>query len=405
MNKIKRTERGQALILITFAIIGLIAITGLTVDGGIAYSDRRNAQNAADTAAYAGALAHVRNNDVETAGLSVATSNGYTGNVVITTAVSPAGVCPPQTNDNIDVTVTITSVVQTTFGRAVGVETMTNVVTATARACGTYLAPIFDGQAVVGLRPSGDCAFDSGESNSAKWKIKGSGIFSNGCAYSKNSDSVTFETAGQCAVAVGTASNFTCSQSDQSGKSITYPDDVLAIMPPNPCDGSPGDVGLAQPSPSGGSVVLSNGVYCITDFDEYDSTDIILNNATLYVTDTDFNLKFAGGGGFSGTPTASGDYNSYFMVIAYDPTPCDDFNDNNAQVLQYRGNSGGDPLYGTVLAPSACIDFRGNPDGSAINSQIIGYMVSSNGTADVYVEYDANENRRDPDPAVISLVE
>lgn len=54
----RKTERGQALILITLAMIGLIGLTGLTVDGGMAFSDRRNAQNAADSAAFAAALAH-----------------------------------------------------------------------------------------------------------------------------------------------------------------------------------------------------------------------------------------------------------------------------------------------------------------------------------------------------------
>src|ERR1044071_3739143 len=53
------TERGQALILIAFAAIGLFAIAGLAIDGTAKYSDRRHAQNAADTAALAGAFAKI----------------------------------------------------------------------------------------------------------------------------------------------------------------------------------------------------------------------------------------------------------------------------------------------------------------------------------------------------------
>jgi Flp pilus assembly protein TadG len=52
-------QRGQALILITFAMIALIAMVGLAVDGSMAFSDRRHAQNAADTAALAGAMTKV----------------------------------------------------------------------------------------------------------------------------------------------------------------------------------------------------------------------------------------------------------------------------------------------------------------------------------------------------------
>ena len=78
------------------------------------------------------------------------------------------------------------------------------------------------------------------------------------------------------------------------------------MMPPNPCDGTLGDVGL----PQGSGSTFSNGVYCISDMDALDKKDIVLNNATLYVTDTDFDLKFAGGGGFSGSDRKSTRLNS-----------------------------------------------------------------------------------------------
>ena len=57
--KTKKHESGQALVLITLAIVGLVGITGMIVDGGMTYTDRRNAQNAADSAAMSGVLAKV----------------------------------------------------------------------------------------------------------------------------------------------------------------------------------------------------------------------------------------------------------------------------------------------------------------------------------------------------------
>jgi Flp pilus assembly protein TadG len=54
------TQRGQALILIALAGIALFGIAGLAIDGSAKFSDRRHAQNAADTAALAGALALAR---------------------------------------------------------------------------------------------------------------------------------------------------------------------------------------------------------------------------------------------------------------------------------------------------------------------------------------------------------
>src|SRR5512140_1624789 len=71
------SEKGQALILIAFAAILLFGFAALAIDGSMKFSDNRHAQNAADGAAMAGALAQAHNQDVQTAALKVATSNGY----------------------------------------------------------------------------------------------------------------------------------------------------------------------------------------------------------------------------------------------------------------------------------------------------------------------------------------
>ena len=404
---IKAKEKGQALILITLAAIGLFAFAALAIDASRAYSNKRHAQNAADTAALAGALAFTRHKDIETTALARAKDNGYEtdGNlttVTVTITDVPTIDCPSDTTGK-DITVTIESQIPTTFARIIGRNYLDSGATATSRACGFYYAPLFGGNAVVGLNPSTfKCAFDSGPSNSAKWKLKGGGIFSNGCARSKNNDSV--DLTGECVSSVGAASGFTCES--EGTKPIAYPDDVLKTMPPNPCDGTPGDIGL--PPPASGST-FSNGVYCISNMDVYDQKDIVLDNATLYVTDIDFNLKFAGGGGFSGNPTHAGsyagsdDYSNYYMIIAYTSPPCEDFNDHTAQVIQFRGNGGG-TFSGTILAPSACVDLRGNGDANGIHTQVIGYNVSSNGNAGggnededrVYINYDDDENHKKP---------
>src|SRR5690606_19715435 len=74
---IKTSERGQALIIITLAAIGLFAFAALAIDGSMAFSEKRHAQNAADASALAGALAYARGNDIEAAALARAQSNGY----------------------------------------------------------------------------------------------------------------------------------------------------------------------------------------------------------------------------------------------------------------------------------------------------------------------------------------
>jgi hypothetical protein len=55
MNNNKSKESGQAIVLLVVSIVVLLGFTALAIDGGMVYSDRRKAKNAADTAALAGA--------------------------------------------------------------------------------------------------------------------------------------------------------------------------------------------------------------------------------------------------------------------------------------------------------------------------------------------------------------
>ncbi len=55
MKETHDTEGGQAIVIMVFAIIAMAALVGLAVDGGHLYTLRRQAQNAADAAALAGA--------------------------------------------------------------------------------------------------------------------------------------------------------------------------------------------------------------------------------------------------------------------------------------------------------------------------------------------------------------
>lgn len=57
MTTVERAKkaRGQALIILAFALLALVAFIGLAIDGGRFYAERRRTQNAADAAALAGA--------------------------------------------------------------------------------------------------------------------------------------------------------------------------------------------------------------------------------------------------------------------------------------------------------------------------------------------------------------
>lgn len=55
-NRFHRLEKGQTLVFFALAIFVLIGMLGLVLDGGMAYAQRRAAQNAADSGALAGVV-------------------------------------------------------------------------------------------------------------------------------------------------------------------------------------------------------------------------------------------------------------------------------------------------------------------------------------------------------------
>ncbi|HEX7235150.1 MAG TPA: pilus assembly protein TadG-related protein, partial [Nitrosospira sp.] len=186
-------ENGQALIIIVLAIVGLAGVAGLVIDGGNAFLDRRNAQNAADSAALAAALTRVRGTagqSLSGAALASAAQNGYdnngTSNIV---EVHQPPVSGPYQDNAEYVQVIITSNVKTYFARVLGRQQLTNRVEATARTKTPEVREILNGQAVISLAPFSDC-----NNQKAFWvhgeatlDITGGGVFvnssNNQCAF------------------------------------------------------------------------------------------------------------------------------------------------------------------------------------------------------------------------------
>lgn len=412
----KKSEKGQALILIVFAMIGLIGLTGLTVDGGYAYSDRRNAQNAADSAAFAAALAQSRGQNVTTTAQSVTTANGYNNNgttniVTVTTAASPSGVCPPQATNNLDITVQITSHVNTTFSTMVGVETVTNKVTATTRACGTYTAPLFNGNAIVSLSPSG-LGFDA--TGNPDWVINGGGIFSNSntCPSVKRQGAASLDIeTGYGITTPGCVSGISGVPINQGSGVAQYNwSDYKALLPLTPaCNGvatQSGGLWNPQVGADGstiafsGDMIFNSGLYCVTNSPGPFHGSISGTGVTFYIMSANFEMKFNGGGNLTATAPTGGDYGGVLMYLAPQE------NNGillNTQAIDMRGNGSGS-ITGSIIAPSADITMFGNSGTNGFHTQIIGYQVDSGGNADQMINYETNENYQAQQPALISLL-
>lgn len=74
----RESQSGQAFVIIVFMILGLFGFAALAIDGGMLYTERRRAQNAADAGALAAALAKVQGAHLYVAAFQRVESNGYT---------------------------------------------------------------------------------------------------------------------------------------------------------------------------------------------------------------------------------------------------------------------------------------------------------------------------------------
>ena len=413
--KVASQERGQALILIVFAIIGLFGITGLAVDGGMAYSDRRYAQNAADNAALAAALANSRGKDANAAALGAAKTNGFNNNgatnTVKVTMVSAPG-CPFSGTGK-DITVQITSKIQTYFGTVVGIRQITNVVEAVTRSCTAYSGPPFPGNAIVALGPTGTGFNAVGTTD---WKVEGGGIFSN----SSSSPSVDCKGAASVDAPALTAVGTIATKCDSNVGTVTPGAAPYAyegwslLMPATPdCLGTAiqqGGYWYPDSNPvrakSGsrvafiGDMTFKPGLYCVTNSPGSYHGTINGTWVTFYLMRADFAMKFNGGGNLTAQCPATGDYAGVLMFSS--PVMVGGVL-QNTQAVDLRGNGTG-AITGSVLLPSASITLFGNSSGAAINSQIVGYNVNSGGNADIYVNYDARDNFQTSYPGWLNLL-
>lgn len=212
------SERGQAIVLIAFAIVGLVAMTGLAIDGGFAFSDRRHAQNAADAAALSGALRKINavSDPVGVLGLEegftpgelalaikayvfagsweIAELHGF-GNDILTNTVTvnmpPEGDGPYTGNDEY-VQVIIETRRDTFFAKIVGIDQTHNRVEAIAKATESIDEPVFGYGPLIQVAPnSGGNSGCDGEfviGGSGKVIVDGGGIFVNSsseCAFTQ----------------------------------------------------------------------------------------------------------------------------------------------------------------------------------------------------------------------------
>lgn len=445
-NKFSKNERGQALIMIVFAIVGLIALTALTVDGGNAYSNRRHAQNAADTAALAAARAKVRQESWKDAALDIASENDFTdlfpdaisSNTLVNVEVygceenKPAYAdCGETEGNNEYLEVVITSTVHTFFAPIIGVHQITNRVKAIAHAKPTSVDSALLNNAIVslmtGCKPSGwphDPFTISGNSTSI---VGGSGVFINSScdnALNQNGSATMNAEFGVCVVGTSNVIPGSINPPPVSncGTPLAYPPVIL----PNPTCDTNGD-GVINPSEEGtitqtssnpliytaspgyyggdfpntspsGKLIMQKGVYCIDD-------DFLLNSQWNLTTDVNDNGEFDpysegvlimvenGGITLNGSSTID-----LHALSSEDPNIPEDLQNllffmplGNDSTLNMNGASGSE-YNGSIWAPSSHCSLEGNNTSYDVNSQLLCFSISLSGSAQIDITYDQNEN-------------
>lgn len=441
----RTSHRGQVLIIFVFAIVGLVAIVGLAVDGGSVYADRRQAQNAADTAALAAAVtrdtwektnqASCNNFNTETntlpacsttpitgwpsiidAALNAASNNGYTNDLVQSTVnvYNPPrdGTYSDCTQTSFDchdyVEVVIQSNVNTFFARVLGIGQLHNTVEAVALSHYSAKTALYGGMSLVELgQGKGSCPSDFNVGGSGTVTLTGGGIYVNSsntdCAYKQTSCTTTLVLQGGASVNVVGGWDLNGCNSPTINKATTiypFPPDHL-ISEPSQCATAgtfnstvqgtttynPGNYYGYNSFPiNSDTAILNPGVYCISG-QLQTNKDMTGTGVMFYIRPTGA-VKISGGS-INISAQTSGTYQGYLIYQDWDNT-------STVQNCGIQGNNTSQ-YTGLIFVPYCDITISGTSGSNGFGSQIIAYTISLTGTNDLYFTYNANQNAQIPE--------
>lgn len=400
----KHSERGQAIILIVFAMIGLIGIIALAVDGGNAFLQKRDAQNAADTIALSAALARIKGFQAEWVNQSyeVAKANGYEyENWAKNVQIYSPPITGRYVGDVEYIQVLIIARVPTYFGTVIGIERITVTAEAISRTKVSELTQILDGNAVVSLAPTSDCLdkrafWIHGEST---LKITGGGILINSnnpdCALIQNGNgSIRLEENSEIKMVGGADIKkpqlITPFPPHTGGTSIPYPPPFF--MPEIGCskdaeileDGETLSSGAWSDGvfPPLGVHYLQAGAYCIEGVDFHvKGGDNFLEGINIVIQVEGGRIHLDAGAKVNLKAPLQGDLAGLLIYVPME---------NHFPVTINLGPESS--IKGTILAPGAEIRMNNDDSAGGLHSQIIGYMIRSDGQSIIKIKYKDEDN-------------
>jgi hypothetical protein len=411
MKKIKKTlpanyntEKGQAMILIIFSIIGLIGVVSLAIDGGNAYMDSRRTETAASAAALTAATTRIEGGNWRAAALITASDNGYNNDGITNTVELNT---PPITGDYSGnpefIEVIITSHLKTYFGSVIGIREITSVARVISQSKPSILGELFGGYALVSLAPHSRC--DSKISfwvhSEATLNLEGGGLFVNSdnpqCAFmSFGSGSVRVQDSSPIAVVGGAQVQkpklITPFPMQTGVAPIPYPPAVK--LPSIDCGEKIAKVDKETGStmtsgnweedvfPPDGVTSLGSGIYCITGDFIVNAGQHLEGSNVLFVIDSG-RVGISGNASVKFRAPSGGNYEGLLFYVPI----------GNHNIIALNG--GDDSSYrGTILAPGADVRINGldSNSGAVYHSQIIGYYVEVDGTDNILIKYKDDQN-------------
>ncbi len=424
------SENGQVMVFLSLVLVGLLGFAALALDGGMLFSDRRHAQNAADSASLAGASAaayymrtHNVNYNAFVCGTSGTIYTAVTAEIeAINRAASNDYVIDNDISDNhgvsiqcqitdmlsyedkhFDVTTKITRDTASNFAHLVYDGPLRNEVEAVTRVYPP--APLAFGKAIISLNEAACSGNKYGVifSGSSQTTVTGGGVWSNGCLTGNGSSFTVTVNDGD----VGFAGSSTGTLSNINPAPIYIPSTIphfsTTVEEPD-CSGLPsrtvpnhGDATLQtgvydEIKWTGGALTLNPGLYCITGSKgiSISGGSMAADGVTLFLT--------------SGGVTINGNVDPVDLR-APDETP--DPSPAIAGVLIYLANGNTDTIsvtgnstsfyLGTVYAPDGDLYFSGSSGTNpTFNTQLIGYNVEVSGGATIDINFNDDENFEKP---------
>lgn len=400
MKRNSSLESGQVMVLLAFGFVVLLGFAALALDGGMAYSDRRYAQNVADASSLAGggaAALSLENSHVfytswncadtriaaaQNSAIQAAVNRAVDNKFTITGSTAPGvnvvtAVCGQEMVNGfmdkyIDITTYISKTTDTNFMQLFYGGKLINSVQAVTRV--RPRTPLAYGHAVVATGTE-DCSGNTygvivgGSSSTA---INGGGIWSNGClGINGNSYHVDVTNGG-----INYAGEIDGNSNNMNPAPVqTSPMSPDKYTVPAPDCSHPDAINVSGKSFGGN---LSPGLYCVSgDATINGQSSLVGSGVTIYMASGDLSI------------------NGGATVNIAAPTPSPDPKPAIAGVLIYVANGDVDlegnassAYLGLVYAPNGQIKAHGaNGTTPTFNTQLVAHSVDISGNANIDINF------------------